>query len=135
MIKFRFFLPDFEIVPKPARMSHARRNLQSNPARKYLENQEALATYMMLKHKGDPIPGPLSLSFVYRTRSNRRFDRTNIEKAVEDALVKARVIEDDNVKVLPDSHQIIVRGGQVGYWLGLELRTTDPDKRTKLDKS
>ncbi len=130
---YRFVAYGTEIVPKPVRLYRGKKYSQSKQAIRYLNNQELWIRYIQndMLHKRQemfqefPLPPPLSLGFVYHMLHNRRIDRTNIEKAIEDALVKAGVIEDDNVHVVPDSHRIVTRQGAKDYWLMIELKTID----------
>ena len=134
---YRFFIRKFEVVPKPSRLSRAPLKKQPERGRKYLENQHHLALAMMAdlqwykKENKDtvyPLNTSHSIAIVYHMKGYKKIDRTNLEKAIEDALVKSGVIEDDSVKYLPDSDKVIIRQGAHDYWLAVELKEVDTNE-------
>ena len=141
MFVFRAYIPDIEVVPKPSRLSKAKRRLQSDRAQRYLHNQEVLRDEFWLEAMRDKLEngqvfpldhGPLVMSIIYCMRSNKVIDRSNIEKAIEDALVKATVIDDDKVSTLPDTEYIIIRQGCKEQWLSVTLRPVSKDRMDAL---
>jgi Holliday junction resolvase RusA-like endonuclease len=44
----------------------------------------------------------VAIEIVFRSETNRRWDLTNKTEGIMDALAKAKVIDDDNVKVVPN---------------------------------
>jgi len=137
MFSYQAYLKDIKISPKPSRLSRQHPKAQSPRSRTYLENQELLRDEFWLaklqaQQKGKhhfPLTGPHSLRIDYLLKGKPRIDRTNIEKAVEDALVKAGVIEDDCIKYIPDAH-VTVWSGQDRYRLFVQLKYI-PEGRLK----
>lgn len=69
--------------------------VQSDAYREY----EELALWQ-LPHPREPIKGPVNVKCVYYMPTRRRVDLLNLLAATLDILVKGRVLEDDNSKVV-----------------------------------
>ena len=92
-IVFQIVLNNFQIIPY-TRMTG--RGKFSPRARRYLENQEALAWEFRKVWKDKPsIAYPVILSWSVHLPHRRRVDADNVGKAIQDALEKAGVIEND----------------------------------------
>jgi len=86
------------------------RSKHGNPrAKRYndqqVEMQDELMKWALLqKDVKYPISSPVTIDFIayYKTRHKR--DMTNVRKAVEDALVGAGIIEDDNANIVVGSN-------------------------------
>lgn len=124
MIYFMAYLKGFEVKPKPAR---------SDWSTKYRENQQQLIddfeTYAHMLSREDrvyPVPLDAEMEITYCVPHRRKMDRANIEKAVEDALVKAGVLEDDSVKHLPTAIVVTRQGIEGECWLFVKLRSRHP---------
>lgn len=53
-----------------------------------------------LKKISDPIKGPVNVKCVFYRDSERRCDLTNLLEAIDDILVKYKILADDNFKVI-----------------------------------
>ena len=135
MFGFQCYIKDVKIVPKPARLERKHPKAQSPTAQRYLENQELLRDEFWLaklhcQHKGKhdfPLSKPMSMRIDYLLEGKPRIDRANIEKSIEDALVKAGVIVDDCIKYIPDAH-VTIWSGQDRHRLFVQLKYI-PERR------
>lgn len=68
------------------------------PSKQYLEYERAIKPYVpKLK---TPICWPVNLKAVFYTKTRRRCDLVNLIQALQDALVKYKVLEDDNRNII-----------------------------------
>ena len=75
-----------------------------------------------------PMPQAVSLFIAYDLVGRPHLDRANIEKAVEDALVKAGVISDDSIRYVPDA-MVSIFAGSDEHVLTVELRPITTERR------
>jgi Holliday junction resolvase RusA-like endonuclease len=73
-------------------------NILSKPARDWYE----LAGWELQKQKPIPIKGPIRLHIVLGPPNKRLFDPDGKLKATIDLLVRHKVIEDDNWRIIPE---------------------------------
>ena len=67
------------------------------PSKKYKEYERDCIPF--LTHV-EPVTGRLNVKAVYFMRTRRRVDLINLHEALQDILVKAGVLEDDNCKII-----------------------------------
>lgn len=69
------------------------------PSKKYKE-YESMALYYLYKRAGMPLEGPLNVKVMFYMPTRRKTDLTNLLEAVDDILVKAGIVVDDNYSVI-----------------------------------
>lgn len=69
------------------------------PSKKYKEYESA-ALYYLPKRAGMPLEGPLNVKALFYMPTRRKTDLTNLLEAVDDVIVKAGIVVDDNYKVI-----------------------------------
>lgn len=69
------------------------------PSKKYKE-YERMAIPFLPKRAGMPLKGPLNVRVIFYMQTRRKTDLTNLLEAVDDILVMAGVVEDDNYSVI-----------------------------------
>lgn len=69
------------------------------PSKKY-EEYESAALYYLHKRSGTPLEGPLNIKVLFYMPTRRKTDLTNLLEAVDDILVSAGIIVDDNYSVI-----------------------------------
>lgn len=69
------------------------------PSKKYKE-YESEALYYLPKRAGMPLKGPLNIKVLCFMKTRRKTDLTNLLEAVDDILVKAGIVIDDNYSVI-----------------------------------
>lgn len=69
------------------------------PSKKYKEYESA-ALYYLPKRAGMPLKGPLNIKVLFYMKTKRKTDLTNLLEAVDDILVAAGIVVDDNYKVI-----------------------------------
>lgn len=88
------------------------------PSKAYKEYEEAAGYF--LRHSDKPITEPINLKAVFYMATRHRVDLVNLEEALCDILVRYKVIEDDNFKIVAS-----MDGSRVAY---------DPkDPRTEIE--
>lgn len=71
------------------------------PSKPYREFEKAVCNFIKSKFVTlQPIDFPINLKAIYYQDSNRRADLCNYHQALQDALVKSGLIEDDNFKIV-----------------------------------
>lgn len=86
-------------------------HLKIMPSKAYKEYEEtALRQLMAQPTPVAPISVPVTVTCVYRMPTHRRVDLVNLLEATDDILTRARIIEDDNVRIVA-SHD----GSRVTY--------------------
>ena len=68
------------------------------PSKKYTDYEEQAGYFIPKPVK--PLQGPLNIKCLFYMPTKRRCDLTNMLEAIDDVLVKYRVIEDDNYNVI-----------------------------------
>jgi hypothetical protein len=111
-----------EIIPKPG---FSRRSKSTDA---YHKQQEEMAEMYQMIALVDKVPVPLeniTISFVANYSDRRHRDWDNVAKAIQDALKKAGIIEDDHAGIIAGADRCRVRLGSKnpGHWV--ELREND----------
>lgn len=68
----------------------------SNQFKKY----EQAALYFLPRRAGMPLEGPLNVQALFYMQTRRKTDLTNLLEALDDILVKAGIVADDNYRVI-----------------------------------
>lgn len=66
----------------------------------YREYEEEAAWIVKAQYSGEPIDYPVNCKYTFWMPSERRVDKTNLQSAADDILVRAGVLKDDNFKIL-----------------------------------
>jgi Holliday junction resolvase RusA-like endonuclease len=111
-----------EIIPKPG---FSRRTKKTES---YHKQQNELAEMYQMTAIVEKVQVPLTditISFVANYADRRQRDWDNIAKAIQDALIKAGIVEDDNATIIKGADRCRVRLGSKnpGHWV--ELREND----------
>lgn len=69
------------------------------PSKKYKEYESAALCYLP-KRSGMPLEGPLNIKVLFYMKTRRKTDLTNLLEAVDDILVAAGIVVDDNYRVI-----------------------------------
>lgn len=69
------------------------------PSEKYKEYERA-ALYYLPKRRGMPLKGPLNVKVLFYMQTRRKTDLTNLLESVDDILVSAGIVVDDNYSVI-----------------------------------
>lgn len=69
------------------------------PSKKYKEYEKD-ALYYLPKRAGMPLEGPVNVKVLFYMTTRRKTDLTNLLEAVDDIMVKAGIVVDDNYKVI-----------------------------------
>ncbi len=131
---FRAYIPGMRV--KPTVRQTQRSKYVNKEAIAYNKNQHELAqeltkaSYLWMdivkslyKEKIKfPIEGPMIISYTAAYTGKHLRDDNNVRKAVEDALVKAGVISDDDCVILPGADRTRTRIGAKENYLVVELR-------------
>lgn len=56
--------------------------------------------YMLKKPSGGPIKGPVEIRYIFYRKNHVRCDLSNLVAAMDDIMVKYKIISDDNIKVI-----------------------------------
>lgn len=81
------------------------------------------AGWALKAQKPGKLLGEVSVTMFITPPDRRRRDADNLWKAGLDLLVKHKVIEDDNMSVIVENHQYVVREGAPG--IVLEVRSVE----------
>ena len=78
------------------------------PSEKYKEYEDAALWY--IPKRGDPIDFPVNIKCLFYMPNNRLCDLTNHLESIDDVMVKAGLLKDDNYKVLAshDGSRVLV---------------------------
>lgn len=68
------------------------------PSKAYVQYEKDAGYF--LPHRGEKFSHPCEVVCLFYMPTNRRVDLTNLEEAIDDALVKYGVLEDDNSKII-----------------------------------
>ena len=71
------------------------------PSKKYKDYEEAAMWY--IPHKGLKIDYPCNVKCVFYMPTRRKVDKTNLEEAIHDIMVKAGLLADDNRDIIAGS--------------------------------
>ena len=74
------------------------RKIKSSKARVWFRQAEAA----ILSQKPKPIEGPVKIHYTFVRGDLRKFDPGNKFKCIDDSLVQAGLIEDDNIEILAE---------------------------------
>ena len=120
----RMHIPGFKVIPKPG---FSRRSEETEAYHKQqweLANQ--FATEAVIQKTKCPLVG-VAISFVATYTDRRVRDWSNVCKAIEDALVKSGIVDDDHVKIIVGADRCRVRLGSKSPGLVVELREDTED--------
>lgn len=89
----------------PRTKKNSARILQGRGGRRYVAPSAAFEEYQtgclwQIRAQPDPISDRVNVRCVYYMKTARRVDLANLIEATTDILVKARVLEDDNSKIV-----------------------------------
>ena len=78
------------------------------PSEKYKEYEEA--ALWLIPKRGTPIDFPVNVKCIFYMPTNRLCDLTNHLEAIDDVMVKAGLLKDDNYKILAshDGSRVLV---------------------------
>ncbi len=78
------------------------------PSEKYKEYEDAALWY--IPKRGDPIDFPVNIKCLFYMPNNRLCDLTNHLESIDDVMVKAGLLKDDNYKILAshDGSRVLV---------------------------
>ena len=68
------------------------------PSEKYREYESIAVWY--IPRVGDPIDFPVNVKFIFYMPNNRLCDLTNHLESIDDVMVKAGLLKDDNYKII-----------------------------------
>ena len=68
------------------------------PSKAYQEYEKNAGYF--LPHKGAMMDSPCEVIYLFYMQTNRIVDLTNLEQAMDDVLVKYRVLRDDNSRII-----------------------------------
>lgn len=95
-MELKYTIPLAPISKKnSARLVYAKGRIIPIPSKAY-KDYEAAALYYLKPAPDSPITDPVNIRCVYYMPTHRRVDKTNLESAIMDILVKAEIISDDN---------------------------------------
>lgn len=69
------------------------------PSKQFQEYEQA-ALYFLPRRAGMPLEGPLNIKALFYMKTRRKTDLTNLLEALDDILVSAGIIADDNYTVI-----------------------------------
>ena len=96
------------------------------PSKQYIQYEKDCKIFMP---HGEPIDRPINVKAIYYMPTKRRVDKTNLESALLDVLVKYQVIADDNSNIVASTD-----GSRVMYDPKnprTEVEISETDKRTE----
>lgn len=104
-----------EVFGKPITKKNSQQIVTNKVGRPFVIPSKQFKQYQKLflsqvKYKGDPINKPVNVKCVYFMPTRHKVDITNLLNATHDLLVDAKVIEDDNSKII-----VSVDGSRVKY--------------------
>ena len=73
------------------------------PSKKYKDYEKAASKYIPRLRQPTPIDQPVNIKCLFYMPTRRRVDLTNLLEAIDDVMVKAGLLEDDNYTVI-ESH-------------------------------
>lgn len=104
-----------EVFGKPITKKNSQQIVTNKVGRPFVIPSKQFKQYQKLflsqvKYKGEPINKPVNVKCVYFMPTRHKVDITNLLNATHDLLVDAKVIEDDNSKIV-----VSVDGSRVLY--------------------
>ena len=82
------------------RLVYAKGRIIPLPSSQYKIYEEAALRQLNYQYGGEPIDYPVNLSCVFYLKTRRKCDLTNLLQSVQDILVKAKVLADDNYTIV-----------------------------------
>ena len=82
------------------RMVYAKGRIIPLPSAKYLAFEKDAKKQLAEQYKGEPIDYPVNLECKYFMQTRRKCDLVNLLEATQDTLVVAKVIADDNFRIV-----------------------------------
>lgn len=82
------------------RLIYAKGRIMPIPSAQYKIYEAAALRQLYLQYDGEPIQYPVNLSCVFYMGNRRKCDMTNLLQSVQDILVKAKIIADDNYTIV-----------------------------------
>lgn len=82
------------------RLIYAKGRIMPIPSAQYKIYEAAALRQLYVQYSGQPIEYPVNLSCVFYMGTRRKCDMTNLLQSVQDILVKAKVIADDNYTIV-----------------------------------
>lgn len=104
-----------EVLGKPITKKNSQQIVTNKVGRPFVIPSKQFKQYQKLflsqvKYKGEPINKPVNVKCVYFMPTRHKVDITNLLNATHDLLVDAKIIEDDNSKIV-----VSVDGSRVLY--------------------
>lgn len=82
------------------RLIYAKGRIMPIPSAQYKIYEAAALRQLYVQYSGEPIEYPVNLSCVFYMGTRRKCDITNLLQSVQDILVKAKIIADDNYMIV-----------------------------------
>lgn len=82
------------------RLVYAKGRIIPIPSSQYKLYEAAALKELALQYQGEPIDFPVNLSCVFFKKTKQKCDITNLLQSVQDILVKARILSDDNYTIV-----------------------------------
>lgn len=90
------------------RLIYAKGRIMPIPSAQYKIYEAAALRQLYVQYSGEPIEYPVNLSCVFYMGTRRKCDMTNLLQSVQDILVKAKVIADDNYTIVARLNDCLV---------------------------
>lgn len=118
-VLFEAFLDDFRIVPYVRQTKRGK--YVKERAKKYNQNQIDLAWLLKVNGRGKVDKFPVILKIRGSIADGRQMaaDWDNISKAIQDAMVKARILPDDNLRYVSGADVRLENKAKNEYYVAL----------------
>jgi len=116
---FEAHITDFKIVPYVRQTKRGK--YVKERAKKYNQNQIDLAWLLKVNGRGKVDKFPVILKIRGSVADGRQMaaDWDNISKAVQDAMVKAKILPNDNLKYVSGADVRLENKGKIEYYVAL----------------